>query len=384
MAKRLLALTLLLFLFLILRAWWLTSSAAPSSGASSDTVDLPAVMPLPTTGLPGKTLPPETAKRLAPPKSKITRPTKPADILEICDLDKDEFIQPANLIKQALSDAMKIQPTREIHLADALATSHDDARARLDKLLAYNTLYPGNPLAVLDLIKMCAKEPTHPACDQQLIDQAVYVDGDNGALWLDIANYHAVRGNDTATEHALEKMHQSPFFNSHYFDTIEFYLDVAEHLGIKHFFNRANHAFTMAMTTMPSIGPIVTWCQEGLARATDSAHLCLNAGNFLEQHGDTAMMLMFGFAFQSMVYEAEHNPDAVAGIEEKRQSFYRQRTNAQAREHDYDMSFLLFSDEGLFRSWLENGRAHGEWAAMQLFEQEALALLDDEDFSLCP
>ena len=382
MAKRLLAIALLLFV----AVWWLTLSADRPSGVKTEAVDPATAQPLqiPIPGSPSKTLPPETAKRLAPPTSKITSSTEPVDILVTCDLDQDEYMQPVNLLEQVLSDAVKIQPTREIKLADALATPHDNVQARLEKLLAYNTLYPGNPLATLDLIKQCAKESTHPACDQQLINQAVSVDGNNGALWLHIANYHAVRGDDAATEHALEKMSRSPYFNSHYFDTIEFYLDVAEHLDIKHFFVRASHAFAMAITNMPSLGPITTWCKEGLVKATDSAHLCLNTGEYLEQHSDTAMVQMFGFAFQSMVHEAEHNPDAVASIEEKRQSFYRQLANTHAKAHDNDLSLLFFSNERLFRCWLENGRAHGESAAKQSFEQEALALLDDKDYNPCP
>ncbi|WP_460312105.1 hypothetical protein [Aliiglaciecola aliphaticivorans] len=298
------------------------------------------------------------------------------DYIVECDLG--QITDYAELSNSEVFATFETSPSMDKQLAYAFFSDVSEQNTRLDKLLSFNQTFPGNPLALEQLLGLCTEVKSHQGCNQQLVDQAISAGGDNGGMWFAIANFYASRNATDLVKNSLRQVNTSPLFKESFAEYIRLYTDSLQGRPNENFTQNALSAFAAA-ASQPSFYNIISrLCTEKPKQDEEFLQLCLSLGETMELQGKTNITQNIGMAYQEVVYELEGNDLALDEL-------------ALRREQHFENSIVLFNkatnlalfDQRLFRSWLDNLSNLGEQAAANLLVEEAIELSKNRYYKPC-
>ncbi|MEP4890276.1 MAG: hypothetical protein ABJV04_09645 [Aliiglaciecola sp.] len=298
------------------------------------------------------------------------------DYIVECDLQ--QVTDYAGLTNSEIFATFASSTSVDKQLAYAFFSDVSEQDTRLDKLLSFNQTFPGNPLALEQLLGLCTEVNSHEGCNQQLVEQAISAGGDNGVIWFAIANFYASRNATELVKNALRQVNTSPLFEESFADYIRLYVDSLQGRPNENFTQNALSAFGAAAAQPSFFNIISKLCTEKPKQDVEYLQICLSLGETMEQQGKTNLTQNIGMAYQEVIYDLEGNDLALNELEIRRtQNFensaalFRKATN------------LALFDQRLFRSWLDNLSHLGEQDAASLLVEDAIALSQNPYYKPC-
>ncbi|PKF56650.1 hypothetical protein CW748_09215 [Alteromonadales bacterium alter-6D02] len=283
-------------------------------------------------------------------------------------------------IRQSYVQSLSSSSLPSKQLAYALFSVPPDDKSRLDLLSSFNGRFPHNSIVLMEMINLCTASLTHPACNQTLLENATDIDGNNGALWYQIANYHAASGNELATLNAMREVTKSTHFNERFFSDIEVYMQALKGSGVGNHISNRSTAIGINAAKPMNVSAIVKFCRQKESYDDITANLCLELGQLLEVQAKTLFNSHIGIALQDFVHLAEHNEDALKDNKHKKDKL---RKEAFTKQFDKAMT-LTWLDENLYWYLVKVRERFGEKEAANLLVKEAISRSQREDYDPCP
>jgi len=276
-------------------------------------------------------------------------------------------------------DYLNNSTTPEHQLAAIFFASDTQQVSKLDLLHTFHQEHPMNKLALMELIGLCSENVDHSACSTDLFNRASQIDGDNGALWLQIANYHAAKGNKQATLNAINKVNKANDFDSYYYQYLDLFmsaskgtLDVSDNL-------RAIAGLGYHAAIAFYIRDFTKFCTSTENLVNDKNQACLALGKILEERGKTRLFSAVGLAIQEKIYQAEGNNPLSTKAKARKEALYNP---AEIALHN-KAGDLMLRDPKLFQFWLRNGMNYGEHKAINMLIIEVISLSKNKNYNPC-
>lgn len=265
-------------------------------------------------------------------------------------------------------------------LAYILFTSQSDEEHQLELLQSYNKKFSGNKRVLMDIVGLCSITMNHKYCDESLLKQAIELDGDNGALWLQIANFHAAKGNTPATLEAIEKAITATHFNEYYFDKLALFMQTSKGALDVDFSHRAITGLGYHAATSVWISEIAKFCTEEKNYSNRHNQLCLALGKTMSTQNNSLIANAMGLNIQSQIYKKEHNEELHLKAEKQKSTIMQKSIN-----HDlyFQAQTLMLVDEKLFNFWLTSVIEQGKAIADEMLIKEAITLSKNPYYQPC-
>jgi len=348
-----------------------SSSAETSIEVGSKTNELE---PLTSNIIVSKLAPANASIKTTPDKAKgegyiVECEVKIDDISSHAD---EEFAKFANILQESNS------PDKQ--LAYILFASESEGSEQLDLLLSYNQSHSSNKRVLMDLVGLCSSIQNHSSCNDNLLNQAIELDGDNGALWLQIANYHAAKGNTPATLEAMEKAISTSHFDDYYYDNLALFMQVSKAELDIDFSERAVMAMGYHAATSVWVSEIAKFCRDEKEYSDLHNQLCLALGETMTTQNNSLIINAIGMNMQSLAYKRENNEELSLKMK-KQQSDLMQ--SSMPTELQMKAQNLMFVDEELFQFWLSSVMSQGEAIADNKLIDEAITLSKNPYYQPC-
>lgn len=263
-------------------------------------------------------------------------------------------------------------------LAYALFSKPLDSQSNLDLILEFNDRYPNNPVALLRAISLCTDSLDDKRCNQNLIDNAIASDKDNGAIWLQLMFYHLERNNDSDLQFSIEELVKSSFFNEGYGNNIKLYLQSLKGSSFNNQILNSRSAAYSSMSNLPAYSTIINWCKEN-SNNSQKSNNCLQLGIMMQNKSKLLLNQAIGMSLQENVYLAEENIELSKKAKTDRDQIMSFIQSDKFRK----ATALMDMDEGLYWSWMSNFDEFGELKASTLLVEEAILLSKDKNYDPC-
>jgi len=315
--------------------------------------------------------------------NEVSVPSKDENYILACQtpFDYEKAYKEAN-IKEKLAPFhhfLKESNTAEHRLAAILFATDDQQASKLEQLHDYIQEYPNNKLALMKVIGLCSENVEHSACSQVLFDRASQIDGDNGALWLQVANYQAAKGNTPATLEAMENVIGTTDFNDYYYDNLALFMDASKGTLDVSFTKRAITGMGYHAAITLHIRNFTKFCTATDNLANNKNQTCILLGKALEERGKNLLFNVVGIAIQDKIYQAEGNGELSTKAKARRKFFLDPvKTALHNKAGD-----LMLHDPKLFQFWLRNAIHYGEHKAINILIKEAISLSKNKNYNPC-
>jgi hypothetical protein len=309
-----------------------------------------------------------------------TKPSADNTIVQ-CDLSSNEGS--LNTDEEFIDFAQHLQQSNspDKQLAYILFASQSDEANQLASLLAYNQQFSGNKRVLMDLIGLCSSIPTHEACTNTLLEEASELDGDNGALWLIIANFHAAKGNSSATLEAIERAITTTHFNEYHFDKLALFMQTSKGALDVSFGQRAITGLGFHAASFAWLSKITKFCVEERSYTDRHNQLCLALGETMAVKNNSLLVNAMGLSIQSQIYKQDQNNELHLKAEEEKATIMQKSVN---HELYFQAQTLMLVDEQLFNFWLTSVMEQGEAIADEMLIKEAITLSKNPYYQPCP
>ena len=264
-------------------------------------------------------------------------------------------------------------------LAFILLANNTQQTSALDLLHSYLIEHPNNRLASIELIGHCSQNIEHSACNQELFVQAGKVDGNNAALWFQIANFHAASGDKQATLNAINKANKASQFDDYYYQRLSLFMNVSKGTLDLSEPLKAIIGIGILAATPIRITAITKFCTAIDNLTVEEKQACLMLGEQLDKRGKSLLYNAIGIAIQTTIYQSEQNDELSAQVEARKSDFY----NPEKIKLHNSAGDLMIADEKLFQYWLSNAVNYGEVKAANLLIKEAISLSKNPDYNPC-
>ena len=233
---------------------------------------------------------------------------------------------------------------------------------------------PGNQLA------LCQRDEAL-ACDIGDVEtRLIDVDGDNGAIWVRLAGIRLRAGDGAAAAPYLDRAITAPRFDSYFLEhTLALEQGLAAIGGLS-YTERIFQAIGLSAALAIPYGDITRFCAALDASQREWQKRCHQLGAQLTSESNTAIDMMIGFALVKIAAEYDGDSRRMAEIERQRTEF---RTAVFDLIADDETSALLENDEKVLRDYIDRFSAHGELAALEYLQQEAIRLRQQPDYNPC-
>ena len=304
-----------------------------------------------------KTLTANIIQEISDKELNITAPQQKieqSNFIKQCDEELEQHKPLDKATEQEFLASLEHSGIPEKQLAYILFSQHKNSRSKRKALALFNRNYPDNPLVLFDLIGLCSDNTSGQDCNLTLLEQAINLDNNNGSLWLQIANYHAARDNETATIFAIQQVITATYFINFDAKSTELYLNASAGSNIEQFSDRAINALGYSAARTWYVDKIINFCRQGPIADENKDLLCWQLGKALKQRSNTSLIRAIGSALQQSVANIDHQmPPPI-----NRQHIVLNELQLQAQN-------LALFDQQLFREYLININLYGEKEAIQ-------------------
>jgi len=310
----------------------------------------------------------------------VTSDKSKEDFIVQCDLTDNEGS--LNTDEEFSDFAQHLQQSNspEKQLAYILFASQTVDEKQLALLLLYNQEFSGNKRVLMDLVGLCSSTPNHKACTDTLLNQASELDGDNGALWLQIANFHAAKGNTPATLKAIEKAVSATRFDDYYYDKLALFMQTSKGALDIDFRERAITGLGYHAATSVWVSDVTEFCLKKESFSDQQNQLCLDLGKAMTTQNNSQIIGAIGLNIQSQIYKKEHNEKLHLEVEKQKSTFMQKSENFELY---FQAKTLMILDEELFNFWLTSVKAQGEVIADEMLIKEAIILSKNPYYQPC-
>ena len=288
-------------------------------------------------------------------------------------LDEEARVKSINQYFKSLDDSMI--ETEALYYA--LYAKPEKGETRLDLLFEYADKFSMNSIVAMDLISLCSNS-SDSRCTTNLVNNAIALDNNNGAIWISVVSFYAEKGDDEGVINSIYALEQTSFFNERIGEKALLYAQALEGSASNNFNANAIAGIGNAASSFLAYSPITRWCEQGLDKLA-KADACLTLGKELTTRSKTLISQMIGIALQSMVLELQGNTEVIKIVEKNRQKLAGRSGNEQYKK----ASVMMLLDERLLRSWLINVDLYGEFESQRLLLEEAVFLYEENENYLC-
>lgn len=237
--------------------------------------------------------------------------------------------------------------------------------------------HPNDSIAVHQLLKVCLQLPNDKGCGRQLDSFIAQSDNDNGYLWLQLATNELVQQRPNQFLHYFEIAASKSRFDNYYFDYINLFLTASIGRIDNTYTQLKNTADELASAQLSNLGYIVDFCTGNIDNYQDS---CRQLAQSLDNHSTNVDLQTFGASLLKEIYRKQGDNEALA----KQTALDQQRYDALYNQDWVNAQSLMQYDQELMFTWLENGKLHGEHAAMIALLNEAKLKSLNPDYLPCP
>ncbi len=266
-------------------------------------------------------------------------------------------------------------------LAYLLFGSQSPNEDQFAALQSYNKTFPKNKRVLMDLIGLCSANYHHKYCNDKLLNQAIELDGNNAALWLQISNFHAAKQDTQATLHAMENAINATGFNDYYYDNLALFMQTSKGTLDVSFSQRAIMGLGYHAATPVWVSSISSFCFDEANYSDLRNQLCLALGKTIATQSNSLIINAIGLNMQSLAYKREQNEAMQLKAEKEKAELMQGPTNTDIQ---FKAKVLSLVDEQLFNYWLNNVINLGEAKADELLVEEAITLSKNPDYAPCP
>lgn len=308
-----------------------------------------------------------------------------ASFIKQCDFD--EFTHQVSQRKEALEqqkDAFlaslgaSSDPNKK--LLYALFYGEFEQNNRMEPLAAFHREFPDNPDVLRHLLGQCERQPTHQACGEALLEQVIKHHGDNGAYWIQIANFYAKQGKVDAIPQAIRNGINAPYFDEHYFASIRLFLDATEGELAQPFPVRAMTAWGYQAAEPLYVSHVLAYCFTQFKQRTDGTELCVELAETLESRSKIMLNQSIARELMSRARKQKGDSEGARKLKSESEAVY-----ASFPWDDFKLaSNLSFFDPALFYDYLDLLENVGEDQARMGLIEEAIALSKNPYYNPCP
>ena len=261
-------------------------------------------------------------------------------------------------------------------LTHTLLSNQTEDSDTLKRLTELNRKFPEDKLLSYDLVNICMI--SSDSCDENIYQQAINLDGENGALWLSVAIRNIVNHDDQQAIYALNQLASKPVYNEYWGKHVELFASTLESAGASRGLAADTAAISFAAAIpVPAVGALFSFCREKSTSRADIAEACLNAGARMSEENHTFLTQAFGLALQDNVYE-ELKDDRNREYIKQKKSFYDQQFDLYNRATE-----LAWSKKQLAQDWFTVLKNNGEAEAKTYIIDEAIRISSLANFDPC-
>lgn len=262
-------------------------------------------------------------------------------------------------------------------------TGNGDVSA-LETLPALSQTNPQNQLAAVQLLSVCTKSAEHPACTTEIIDRAIALDGDNGAMWSLVSSLRHAQGDDYGAMLALESAVAAPDYNDYFRRGMGLVVDAFrpvddDLIGYVYAWG-ISYGISLTINNYRSILPVLEMCNENVADNQRLATACMSYGRRMEQQGSSLIGSAMGSVIQISTVQGLGDMAEFQRLEEEHQRNQQERFSSEVR-----LAFELQQhDAQLHRYFFDQIILSGEQAAVGAVSEEARRLSSQWSYDPCP
>lgn len=265
----------------------------------------------------------------------------------------------------------------EMVLAAALLLQGRGTTA-LDALQRASKLAPQSPLVAWNVLRTC-RDGDRAECDLARVEaNAIRADGDNGAVWMELAMLHLSQDHLDKAEHDVRSAIAAPRFDSYFIDHAQLIERALEAGGNSNYTERmiAGISFSAAMAV--SYYKITEHCAKIDALDAVWVDLCQQIGEKMYADGRTLLDQAIGTSLVKIALR--HTGDSTR-IEEATTREAEFREHYRALIPPVEAQNLLGNDDAVLRRHVEDLATYGELVALTklLAEVERLKKVDGYD-----
>lgn len=280
----------------------------------------------------------------------------------------------------AISNRLASTNDAEFLLVAAMLRMNDDASTSKVLFNRADELDPANPLIAWNRLLSCS-EYNDANCDFETIRaDAISVDKENGAVWMAIATEYLKAGNDEMALNAIRRAGTASRFDEYWSEQIALFERGFAATTNWTYQERVSSAIGMAAALILPMPPILERCKVSVDDDAVWAELCDQLGQKMYEDGRTMLTRSLGLVMRESVYTVATSPVGSARVSELRSEL---RRDTKDLLRDRAVSNLMWNDERVLRSYLENMAAYGEIQAMTIVHEEAARLAADPDYDQC-
>lgn len=319
-------------------------------------------------------------------------PEKPAELVnsdstvpEDCQKKNVSEKSPENLEEykaqvQTLAAELNGSDDAEHLLAAALLGGFGTPGAQLALLNEASRMAPSDALVAWNRLKVC-RELNGATCDLREIEtNALQVDGDNGAVWMEVAMLRLGEGRHNVAAEAVRRAIAAPRFDNYFIDhavVIERALAIR---GDRSYAERVFMGIGVAAASSVSYYRMTTECEALAGDGGVWLELCDQLGARMSVEENTILDQAIGRAIRKIAAAQSGDEERIEKLTtdyEAFRSFYGGLLNDRSRQ------YLLENDEILLRQYVENLSTYGELEAQVRLKADAQRLLNDPDYDQC-
>ena len=233
-----------------------------------------------------------------------------------------------------------------------------------------------NRMLNFELLNLCIGHK-HPQCNDSLIAEVEAVDGDNAAVWLNIASYYLTDNNIALAKTALERLTLATHYQNYIEEQSTLFIELMKSSPINDFAFHFPQTFSIAAAKPFHFNAIVSFCRSSFDDSESTKQLCLEVGRQLETLADDSFVQLMGQQLQKEVYAHEQNSELFNLLEQR----IKQVSNNPKL---YFSALMLMShDKALYMDWLAKKRQLGDIEASQWLVKTAIENSANNNYQPC-
>lgn len=241
-------------------------------------------------------------------------------------------------------------------------------------------MQPENALIAWNRLMTC-RELGATNCDfSRIAGHAIKADGDNGAVWLEIAMHELSHDRLEDSERSFRRAIAAPSFDSYLIEQVTLVHRALELRGDRPHQERMVEAFGVAAANLVSYSGISRHCSSLDDDDGVWLEVCEQLGSRLIAEGRTLMDMSIGYALKKIAAKQSGDQEGVALTTAAAAGF---REGFLKLLQDREAQNLLENDEAVYRQYVDNFATYGELEAQMRLHEEAKRLREDASYDPC-
>ena len=275
-----------------------------------------------------------------------------------------------------------------------------DSSAQLSHAQAAISQQPDSELAYTVLLNACLlQQELCVDLEEDIIESATRVGGNNGYLWFLVASMHIKNEDVEAALHAMQQAAFTPVYNMHRLGAIDAFTEMIpfstlselnDPVGIPaSLLPESMHRPAEAMHALGYVeaqalfghSETTDFCKtQGLERA-DIATACLDLGKQMQRKGMTDYTNSMGHSLQQTAYEVMGDDVSVDAVRQERERLHEESSALLRSMGEFSLSLF---EARLWDVAFEQERLYGQRQGRRAMFDEAVRLSADPDYNPCP